>query len=301
MPKLTRAQFLQAAALLPFLLEDVQAQTPKLDAVRARTGPWREVYHTTFGADFEVTDTGTGRAGKPCWRSDFAYGGRIVNNGETGVYADPVVFPGTNPFPLVEGKRRLRSERLTKPIRWKGQSYSYSAALMSAPHLPVGPGGRVECRMSLPHVMRKGYWLGFWLLPIKTASERNWPWPPELDVIEWWLYNEGDKPTAFWNSLHTGTATTHRNDPKQVSLPSLGIAGDLTRMLTYGVEITDAEIVCFVNDKEISRRSNPAPARQWYPVLDLAVAGDPWPGAPKADTQFPQEVILDHLRILKRI
>lgn len=301
MPNLTRAQLLQAAATLPLLLNELQDQLAVTKAIAAVPPTWREVYATDFCSGFEVTDKGVGKDGRPCWRSDFAYGGRIVNNGEVGIYADPAVFSGTNPFPIVSGKRRMRSERLTKPISWNGNTYAYSSALMSAPYIPVGAGSRVECRMSLPHVMRKGYWPGFWLLPLKTSTEQNWPWPPEIDVMEWWNYNEADKADAFWNSLHTGTVANHKNDTKQISLASIGIAGDLTQALTYAVEITSTDIICFVNDTEVSRRANPAPSRKWYVVLDLAVAGDPWPGAPKVDTAFPQEVILDTLRVLKRV
>ncbi len=171
---------------------------------------------------------------------------------------------------------------------------------MSAPHIAVSVGQRVECDLSLPHVMRKGYWPGFWLMPIKDAKERDWPWPPEIDVMEWWLFNEGDRADAFWNSLQSGTPAAHVNDARQIDLASLGIAGDLTQVLTYAVEITGSEITCFVNDREVSRRANPAPSRQWYIILNLAVAGDPWPGAPDDAAQFPQEVVLKGLRVLAR-
>lgn len=300
MPKLTRLQFLQAAAAFPLLLTKAQAQPVAAATATGRERDWTVVYSTDFVHQFEVSDTGIGRSGEPCWRSDFPYGGRVVNNGELGIYADPEIFPGTEPFPVVDGQRRLRSQRLAKPIEWKEKSYAYSAALLSASHLPIGVGDRVECRLSLPHVMRKGYWPGFWLLPIKNARERDWPWPPEIDVIEWWLYNEGDRADAFWNSLHSGTPAAHLNDARQIALSSLGISGDLKQMLTYAVEITDQEVICFVDDREVSRRPNPAPHREWYSVLTLAVSGDPWPGAPGAKARFPQEVVLERFRILRR-
>ena len=295
---MTRDQLLQAEVGLKLALAEIQAQL-QATAPATAAPTWKEVYKTDFITGFEVNDKGVDAAGKPCWKSDFPYGGRVVNNGEVGIYADPAVFAGTNPFPVVNGKRLLRSERMAKPITWGGKAYAYSAALMTAAHMPVGVGSKIEVRVSLPHVMRKGYWPGIWLLPLKTASEQNWPWPPEIDLMEWWNYNEGDRADAFWNSLHSGTIENHKNDGKQVSLSSVGIAGDLKQAVTHGAEITSTEIICTVNGKEISRRPNPAPSRQWYPVLDLAVAGDPWPGAPKADTVFPQEVILHELKVSK--
>ena len=300
---LTREQLVTAEAGLKLALAEVQSQlqtTQTATTAPATTPSWKEVYKTDFVTGFEVNDKGMDASGRPCWRSDFPYGGRIVNNGEAGLYADPVVFAGTNPFPLVNGKRLLRSERLAKPITWGGKAYAYSAALMSAAHIPVRVGSKIECRVALPHVMRKGYWPGIWLLPLKTASEQNWPWPPEIDLMEWWNYNEGDKADAFWNSLHTGTGPAdHKNDSKQVSLSSVGIAGDLKQAVTHGAEITSTEIICTLNGIEISRRPNPAPSRQWYPVIDLAVAGDPWPGAPDAKTQFPQAVVLHEMKVSK--
>lgn len=298
---LTRDQLSAAETSLKVLLADIQAQLQASQPAAATTAPttlqWKEVYATDFVTSFEVNDKGIGKDGKPCWRSDFPYGGRIVNNGEAGLYADPAVFAGTNPFPVVNGKRLLRSERLAKPVTWGGKAYAYSAALMTAAHIPVGVGSKIEVRVSLPHVMRKGYWPGIWLLPLKTASEQNWPWPPEIDLMEWWNYNEGDKADAFWNTLHSGTIDARKQDEKHIALSSVGIAGDLKQAVTHGAEITSTEIICTLNGIEISRRPNPAPSRQWYPVLDLAVAGDPWPGAPKADTVFPQEVILESLKV----
>lgn len=260
--------------------------------------PWKKVYETDFVSSFSVTDSGLDANGKPCWQSRFPYG-RIVNNGEAGLYADPVLHPGTNPFPIVDGKRRLRSERLPKPLRglnrnWQEQDYFFSAALMNSKNVvQLNNGSRADITVSCPSIMKKGYWPGVWAIP---ADEAN-TWPPEIDVMEWWLANEGDKPNAFWNSAHNGTKSNVISESKQVVLSDLGIQGDMSQPLTFQLQIWSKEIIVFVNDKEVSRRPNHHPGLPRYILLDVAVGGDPWPGAPDAKTPFPQDMTLHGLKV----
>ncbi|WP_182087279.1 glycoside hydrolase family 16 protein [Aureimonas sp. ME7] len=290
---LTRARFLQglaALALFPALRPAGAAS-----AKRPRPPVGALLYETDFVHGFEVTDSGREARGRPAWRSQFAYDRRTPNNGESGFYSDASVFPGApDPFPVEDGRRRLRSYRLDRPIECEGKEYGYAAALMSsAGVVDVGAGERAECRFALPHVMRKGYWPAFWLLPADGS------WPPEIDVMEWWLFNEGDKPDGFWNSLHTTKAGVRTADQRVVSLPALGLSGDMRDFHTYGVEFTGGEVVCFLDGREISRRADPLPGGRWYIILNVAIGGDPWPGAPADDTPFPQEMVLDSLRVFR--
>lgn len=267
---------------------------------------WTPVYETDFVNSFTVNDSGRDTSGNPCWLSRFPYG-RVVNNGEVGLYSDPALFPSTDPFPIINGKRNLQSQRLASPIRGNNQSetmqdYHYSAALMCAPHLKVGYGMRIEADIALPDAMKKGYWPGFWLLDATPNADGGWPWPPELDIMEHWLYNEGDRIDAFRNNQIGGTAAKTAQDSRSICLSDHAIPGDVTQTLTYAAEFwagADTGIMIFINGKLVAKRPNPDKNLLWYPILDLAVAGDPWPGAPAADTVFPQRVVLNKLRILK--
>jgi hypothetical protein len=272
----------------------------------ARATSRKVLYETDFIHGFTVNDSGRGRDGKPCWMSRFPYG-RVVNNEELGLYADPVLHPQTDPFPVIDGRRCLQSQRLQAPImglnkQWQQQAYLYSAALMSAPHLVVTQGQRIEVRLAMPHALQKGHWAGFWMLDSRRTAAGGWPWPPELDIVEHWTHNEGDRLDAFWNTLHSGTTEKVETDARSISLSALGLKEDVRDMLTYAAEFNGRSIDCYVNDHLVAQRTTPDPGIRWYPILDMAVAGDggpgKWPGAPGEDTPFPQRIVLESLRIL---
>lgn len=172
--------------------------------------------------------------------------------------------------------------------------------------------GRVEIRARVP--WGKGLWPALWMLP---AAERygGWAASGEIDLME----IVGDRPHEVLSSLHFGSSypkrtlvtTTH-------ALPGGSLVSDWH---TYAVEWEPGEIRFYVDDvmtrchrhwwscsrtegdagvearAEADLNPWPAPFDQpFHLVMNVAVGGT-FPGAPDASTQFPAELVVDHVRV----
>jgi hypothetical protein len=246
-------------------------------------------FETNFIDGFEVTDTGKNVEGLPCWQSRLAHGRTQPANAELGLYSDPVLFPETNPFPLVDGKRVLRSEKLATPITWDGKPWNYTASVITSRALPqaqVRPGMRVEARFAMPVLGKRGAWPAFWMLPTSGA------WPPEIDMMEWPI-NSAHNAWIYWSTQHWTPGHSSRGYPLDIRL--LGATTDLTNFHTYGVEIDDEKIRFEFDGAKTAEMENRSPGQSWYVLLNMAMGGS-WPGSPTAITEFPCDMVLEWIR-----
>jgi len=154
--------------------------------------------------------------------------------------------------------------------------------------------GRVEMRAKLPH--GQGIWPAFWMLG-DNIGKVGWPACGEIDIMEF----VGKDPNHSHASLHAPGFDTH--DMVASSSPSAFSNG----FHTYGV-IWDKDNFQFYVDgkifKKINRHSSHAKSwpfndHKFFILLNLAVGGN-WPGAPNASTRFPQQFIIDYVRVYKR-
>jgi beta-glucanase (GH16 family) len=162
--------------------------------------------------------------------------------------------------------------------------------------------GKVEARIKIPY--GRGIWPAFWML---GASHRFVAWPicGEIDIME----NFGERNNDA-SRIHgtvqgpgyagTGLSTTH-------SLPQGRMADDYH---VFGIEWAANSIEFFV-DGQMYYRVTPSmiPDRsQWvfndspfFLILNLAVGGYPAPvGYPDDTTSFPQEMLVDYVRVYQR-
>ncbi|HMF69712.1 MAG TPA: glycoside hydrolase family 16 protein [Phyllobacterium sp.] len=250
------------------------------------------VFKSNFIAGFECSDTGLKADGSPCWQSRPAHGRTQDGNKELGLYVDPVLFPGTDPFPIINGKRVLRSEKLATPIQYSDRSWDYTASMITSRKLrTIAPGGRVEARFAMPVLGKRGAWPAFWLMPTSGA------WPPENDMMEWPI-NSTHNAWTYFSTQHWSSSTgSHQQRSYPLDIRQLGIANvaDLTGFHTYGIEITDEEIIFYFDGVKTSVMENRSPGQSWYVLLNMAMGGS-WPGSPTADTVFPCDMILDWIK-----
>jgi hypothetical protein len=241
---------------------------------------------------FEATDSGLDANGLPCWQSRPAHGRAQDGNKEVGLYVDPVLYPGTDPFPVVDGKRVLRSEKLAQPLSYSNRSWSYTASMITSRTLKtIAPGGRVECRIAMPVLSRRGAWPAFWLMPTNGA------WPPEIDMLEWPI-NSGHNAWTYYSTQHWTSSGNHVFKSYPIDIRQLGITTDLTGFHTYGVTIAEEEIRFDIDGKITSVMENRSPTTSWYVLLNMAMGGT-WPGNPTVDTVFPCDMILDNIKFYK--
>ena len=184
-----------------------------------------------------------------------------------------------------------RKEDLTGP---DGIPRSYtSARLRTLGHFSQ-TYGRFEARMQLP--TGKGIWPAFWLLG-DDIEFINWPRCGEVDIME----NIGD-PAKIYSTIHGPGYSGKKGISAPFPLPpdqSVHTAFHL-----YAVEWSPNDLKFFFDDHLIAERT-PAdlpPGTTWvynhpfFLLLNLAVGGG-WPGNPDQTTIFPQQMLVDYVRV----
>jgi beta-glucanase (GH16 family) len=172
----------------------------------------------------------------------------------------------------------------------------YTSARMQTKGLFSQQYGRFEARIKIPK--GQGMWPAFWMLG--TDIDTN-PWPAcgEIDIME----NIGKEPAILHGSLH-GPGYAPGNVTASYALPT-GALGDDYHL--YAVE-WEAQQVRFYVDSTLYATfapSNLPSGSPWefqkpfFLLLNLAVGGD-WPGNPDSTTQFPQQMLVDYVRVYQK-
>lgn len=145
--------------------------------------------------------------------------------------------------------------------------------------------GYFEARIAYPS--GKGLWPAFWLLPVPkmVAGRGEAQGAQEIDIFE-----SIGQPGALYFTLfaNNGGVKVPEQMPVQTDL-------DLAEFHTYGLLLTETEIVWYVDDKEMHRAPNRDFHLPAYMLINLAIGGE-WPGVPDATTPFPAEMKIDWVR-----
>ncbi|GAA2237189.1 glycoside hydrolase family 16 protein [Promicromonospora sukumoe] len=155
--------------------------------------------------------------------------------------------------------------------------------------------GRVEARIKIPR--GQGIWPAFWMLGGQIDSGVPWPNSGEIDIME----NVGFEPHMVHGTIHgpgysggsgIGGSYTH---PQGWSF-----ADDFH---TFAVDREPGRITWSVDGNVYQTRSTAdVGGNQWvfdqpfFMLLNVAVGGN-WPGYPDGTTQFPQQMVVDYVRV----
>ncbi|HOM99144.1 MAG TPA: glycoside hydrolase family 16 protein [Acidobacteriota bacterium] len=183
----------------------------------------------------------------------------------------------------------------------KKESYgrcSYTSARLRT----LGKGdwtyGRFEIRAKLPK--GKGIWPALWMLPTDNVYG-GWAASGEIDIMEL----VGHEPNVVHGTLHYG-GPWPRNKSSGGSYRLAG--GDFSQDFhVFALEWEPGEIRWFVDGElyltltqwytEAQGASFPAPFDQRFHLLMNVAVGGNWPGSPAPTTQFPQEMVVDYVRV----
>ncbi len=157
--------------------------------------------------------------------------------------------------------------------------------------------GRVEVRAKLP--TGKGTWPAAWMLG-NDFGEIPWPDCGEIDIME----NVGYDPDTVHANIHT-KAYNHvlrTNKGAKLFLPKPWDAFHV-----YAVEWFPDHMEFFVDDVKYFSFANEGRGNDTWPydkpyylILNFAVGGD-WGGAKGVDPKiFPQQYVIDYVRVYQR-
>ena len=187
-------------------------------------------------------------------------------------------------------------------IEARAESYggnSYTSARLLTKGKWSWTYGRMEARIKIPR--GQGIWPAFWMLGTNIDSV-SWPACGEIDIME----NIGKEPTLVHGTIHGPGYSGANGIGGPCSLANNAAFADDFHL--YAVEWTTNQIKWFVDGQQffsMTPASLPAGTTWVYTqpqflLLNVAVGGQ-WPGNPDGTTTFPQQMLVDFVRVYKYV
>ena len=221
------------------------------------------------------------------WTFDIGTGASGWGNNEWEYYTDRK----ENAY-VKDGVLHIRAQKED----YEGQKYT-SARMLTKGKFAF-KYGTVEARIALP--TGKGIWPAFWMLG-ENFDTVGWPACGEIDIIE--AVNSENKiyGTNHWaNGTEYATYGNNTSDYRNQKFEL-----DITQFHTYKFTWDEKYIRMFVDDfmyHEILIEGNEGDTEEFHKpfffLLNVAVAGN-WPGFEVDDSQFPNEMLVDYIRVIK--
>lgn len=183
----------------------------------------------------------------------------------------------------------------------KVKGYKYTSARLRTKGKGDWTYCRVEIRAKMP--IGQGLWPALWMYPSESVYG-GWAASGEIDMVEYL----GHEPNKVHGTLHFGGKwPQNQHKGKSYTLKSGDFHSDFH---LFAFEWEEGEMRWTVDgtlyqtqgkgDWWSSGGDFPAPFDQdFYLIMNLAVGGN-WPGYPDATTQFPQELVIDYVRVYQR-
>lgn len=147
----------------------------------------------------------------------------------------------------------------------------------------------------------KGLWPAIWMMPTDNVYG-GWAASGEIDIMEML----GHEPNKVYGTLHYGAEwpnNVHSGD--SFTLPSGSFDQDFH---VFSLQWDTTKISWYVDGQLYQTQTKwytkaapyPAPFDQrFYLILNVAVGGN-WPGNPDSTTVFPQQMLVDYVRVLQK-
>ena len=180
-----------------------------------------------------------------------------------------------------------------------GIARNYTSSRLKTQNLLAQAYGRFEARIKIPK--GQGVWPAFWMLG-DDITQKGWPKCGEIDIME----NNGREPSINHGSLHAPSSVAPTSDlTSTISLPAGQKYSD--NFHVYAVEWEPGKVRFYVdaNNYATFTQSQWPAGGQWvfdhpfFIILNVAIGGN-WPGSPDATTQFPQQMLVDYVRVYSK-
>jgi len=157
--------------------------------------------------------------------------------------------------------------------------------------------GRVDIRAKLPE--GQGIWPALWMLGA-NINQAGWPACGEIDIMEL----VGHEPGTVHSTIHYGSSNSdHQYTGKDKSLP--GGEKFSEKFHVFSLLWQNNSMTFLMDDEEVvsynaSQINGNYPFNQpFFFIFNIAVGGN-WPGEPNASTVFPQQMVIDYIRVFQQ-
>lgn len=172
------------------------------------------------------------------------------------------------------------------------QSGGYTSARIKTENKQELRYGRIDVRAKLPK--GQGIWPAIWMLG-ENIDVVSWPACGEIDIMEL----VGHEPATVHGTVH------YRDDVyKYFSGSTSLISGDFSDKYHVFTIVWDFNtITWYVDNVPFKQFTNSNIAgwpfnKSFYFIMNVAVGGN-WPGPPDDTTVFPQQMIVDYIRVFQ--
>lgn len=253
------------------------------------TKPSEEEWKLVWNDEFEGSEINMNN-----WSFDRPENGRY--NGEIQSYTKNNAYVKDGSL-IIEA----RKEDITEP---DGKTYNYSSGKLITQGKQKWTYGKVEVKAKMP--TGKGIWPAIWMMPEDEPFYGTWPKCGEIDIMELL----GDTPNKVYGTMHFGEP--HRESQGTYILPEGESFGEQYHV--YSIEWEPGEIRWYLDgnlyhteNDWFSRNPNnaddytyPAPFDQdFFLIMNISVGGG-WPGNPDETTVFPQQMVVDYVRVYQK-
>jgi beta-glucanase (GH16 family) len=190
---------------------------------------------------------------------------------------------------------QARKEQYTGPDGTR----EYTSARMRTAGKGDWKYGRFEIRARLPE--GQGLWPALWMLST-YGNYGGWAASGEIDIME----ELGQEPNRVYGTLHYGASWPNNvQKGRSFVLPEGTFSEDFH---TFVLKWDTTRFQWFVDDSLYSTVTSwyteghayPAPFDQkFHLIFNVAVGGD-WPGSPDGTTVFPQQMVVDYVRVFQK-
>lgn len=153
--------------------------------------------------------------------------------------------------------------------------------------------GRVDIRAKLPS--GQGIWPALWMLGDNFPTA-GWPTCGEIDIMEML----GHQPYKVYSTIHFKSGTGSRNIEKNL----VNNASLSDEFHVYSLVWQTDKIKTMLDDKVIGEFSATEVGssypfnEKFFFLFNIAVGGN-WPGSPNTTTYFPQNMMIDYIRVFQ--
>ena len=235
---------------------------------------------------------------------NFDVGGHGWGNNEIQFYTDRTTGDNRNAY--VEGGKLYIVAR-----HEEYEHREFTSARLTTKDTKAFQYGRLEARIKAPHsisnptVMDGGVWPAFWMLG-DSYPDVPWPRSGEIDIWE----GGGADPTHVSGAVHYSTTATGRTNHSSTSR-TIDFETPLHHNFhVYAIEWDEASIVWYIDDVEVGEwvhdwvtwdeGINPMQA-PYYFLLNLAIEGNYYFSGTADPANYPQQMIVDYVRVFQKL
>jgi beta-glucanase (GH16 family) len=175
---------------------------------------------------------------------------------------------------------------------WNG--HAYTSASLNTHRKKSWKYGRIEMRAKL--VYGKGMWPAFWAM----GETGSWPACGEIDIMEMVGFGGGVGDNVLWGTIHwDDNGHTSSGDSTKLSAGKFADAYHV-----FGIEWDSVQIRWTLDSSQyfstpITGAAQSEFHQRFWILVNLAVGGT-WPGSPDSSTVFPQQYLVDWIRVYQK-